>query len=132
MVATGNNKLKRKNESNEVKIEPNMKALKKNDILIQYAALQSKYECVVEQNKEEKHTHVEAILLLKETVKLLEVRTAKVEPEKNSTEQSNSDKCEIPVDYNNLAEPMNKQNFKSHYCQQKARDKKRFNGIQKA
>ena len=106
MVATGNNKLKRKNESNEVKIEPKMKALKKNYILIQYAALQSKYECLEEQNKvliEEKSTHVEAILLLEETVKLLEVRTDKVKPEQNSTEQSNSHKCEIPVDYNNLA-----------------------------
>ena len=98
--------MKRKNESNEVKIEPNMKALKKNDILIQYAALQNKCECLVEQNKvliEEKNIHVEAILLLKETVKLLEVRTDKVKPEQNSTEQSNSHKCEIPVDYNNLA-----------------------------
>ena len=51
MVATGNTRPKRKNDSSDTKIEPAMKALKKNDIILQFKALQHKYEAVEEQNK---------------------------------------------------------------------------------
>ena len=73
MVANG--RMKRKNESNETKIEPKLKALKKNDILVQFTALKIRYDALEKENRnliEDKKNNIEAILLLDETVKLLE------------------------------------------------------------
>ena len=64
MVANG---VKRKNESNQVKIEPKMKALKKNDNLVQFAALKLKYIILEKENRdliEDKENNIEAIILL--------------------------------------------------------------------
>ena len=53
MVATGNPNLKRKNVFTESKAEPVKKALKKSDILIQWKALQAKYDT----REEERDAH---------------------------------------------------------------------------
>ena len=42
MVATGNGRMKRKNV--EVKAEPEKKFLKKSDLLLEYQALQQKFD----------------------------------------------------------------------------------------
>ena len=81
MCAMANSRvLKRKTDSNE----PAMKALKKNELHIQYKALQEKYDIMKKQNAhllQEENKHIESICLLEETVKLLEERehTSKVE-----------------------------------------------------
>ena len=70
MVASGNQRVKRKNVSNETKAEPAKKALKKNDILIQLKTLQAKYEALEEQNnilRQEKKNDIGSILMLEET-----------------------------------------------------------------
>ena len=75
MVYTANTKGKRKSESADVKAEPAMKALKKNDIIIQYKALQEKHKILEEQNAilvQENKNNIEAMILLEETVNLLE------------------------------------------------------------
>ena len=72
MVATGNQRTKRKQDSVDVKIEPAMKAMKKNDLIIQFKDLQLKYKKLEEQKMivlQEKENHTESILLLEETVK---------------------------------------------------------------
>ena len=43
MTSKVNQRAKRKNEFSDKKIEPNMKALKKEDIIAQFTALQAKY-----------------------------------------------------------------------------------------
>ena len=43
MTSKVNQRAKRKNEFSDKKIEPNMKALKKEDIIARFAALQAKY-----------------------------------------------------------------------------------------
>ena len=71
MAATGNTRAKRKNVSNEVKSEPAKKALKKNDLLLQYQTLQKRFANLEEEHKnlvQEKKDHIEAILMLEETV----------------------------------------------------------------
>ena len=50
MVVAANQKAKRKNKSSDLKIEPAMKALKKDDIILQDNALQEKYEAMEKQN----------------------------------------------------------------------------------
>ena len=50
-MSTANTRCKRKNKTIDIKIEPAMKALKKNDIIIQFKAHQKKYEDLEEQNK---------------------------------------------------------------------------------
>ena len=130
MVANGSNKMKRKHESNEVKIEPKMKALKKNDILVQFAALKLRYEVLEKENRdliEDKKKDIEVIILLEETVKLLETRSPPVQ--QMSTEMQTECK-----DWEILAEKkidraihMNKNNtkdsveqsIKCYYCEEK-------------
>ena len=80
MAATGNQRTKRKQESLDVKIEPARKALKKNDLIIQFKDLQQKYEKLEKQNMillQEKENCTESILLLEETVKILEKKACK-------------------------------------------------------
>ena len=103
MVATGNPKLKRKNISTESKAEPVKKALKKSDILLQLRALQAKYDTLEEEHNhliEEKKGDVESILLLEETVKLLENRTSKAEQKSVTvqTEVIRCEECEFPAE----------------------------------
>ena len=50
MVANG--RMKRKNESNEIKMEPKLKALKKSDILMQFTALKIKYDALEKENRD--------------------------------------------------------------------------------
>ena len=103
MVATANTRTKRKNESTDIKTEPALKALKKNDIIIHFKTLQDKYEALENQNKilmEEQKNHVEAILLLEETVKVLEGRTSQVEHTSATvqTEIIRCEECEFTAD----------------------------------
>jgi hypothetical protein len=44
MVMTGNTRIKRKNNCQDLKTEPVLKALQKGDIIIQFEALQKKYD----------------------------------------------------------------------------------------
>ena len=63
---TGNTGTKRKNILKDTKSEPALKALKKNDIIIQFHALQKKYEALEKQNAillQEKKNDVESINL---------------------------------------------------------------------
>ena len=58
-----------------MKSEPNMKALKKEDIIVQFNALQAKFNIIEKKNIDlelEKKSHIEAINLLEETIKILE------------------------------------------------------------
>ena len=96
MVASGNQRVKRKNVSSETKAEPTKKALKKNDILLQFKALQEKYEALVEENNillQEKKNNIESIRLLEETVQILETKSSKVE-KKSVTVQTEIIRCE--------------------------------------
>ena len=52
-----------------------MKALKKEDIIVQFNALQAKFDIIEKKNidlEQEKKSHIEAINLLEETIKILE------------------------------------------------------------
>ena len=135
MVATG---AKRKNDSSaDTKIEPALKALKKNDIIIQFKALQQKYEAVEEKNKillQEKKNDTEAIILLEETVKLLEKNCSKVEQKSVTvqTEIIRCEECEFPAeDVNDLVYHMyefhplqvNEEGMECHYCSNKFESK---------
>ena len=78
MTSKLNQRAKRKNNFLDAKNEPNMKALKKEDIIAQFNALQAKY--VILENKyiameKENKTHIEAIHLLEETVKIFEEKS---------------------------------------------------------
>ena len=103
MVATGNQRTKRKQESVDVKTEPAMKAMKKNDLIIQFKDLQQKYEKMEKQNMillQEKENHTESILLLEETVKILENKAFSVEKTSVSvqTEIIRCEECEFPAE----------------------------------
>ena len=69
-----------------------MKALKKSDIIIQFEAIQKKYDALEKQNEillHEKTDHMESIHLLEATVKILEIKSSKVEiKNKNASEKS--------------------------------------------
>ena len=135
MVATG---AKRKNDSSaDTKIEPALKALKKNDIIIQFKALQQKYEAVEEKNKillQENQNHIEAISLLEETVQLLENKSAKVEQKSVTvrTEIIRCEECEFPAeDVHELVYHMfefhplqgNEKGMECHYCSEEFKSK---------
>ena len=87
-----------------------MKALKKDDIIARFIALQSNYNNLVKQNRsleEEKKVHLEAIQLLEETVKVLET-TAKKDKVETSTKEiqtitfetdiTRCNECDYPAD----------------------------------
>ena len=95
--------VKRKNDSKEVKLEPAKKALKKNDLLIQYKNLQQKYDALEQEHKilvQDKKENIEAILMLEETVKLLEIQSNKVEKKSVvvQTEIIRCEECEFPAE----------------------------------
>ena len=89
---TGNTRIKRKNNCQDLKTEPVLKALQKGDIIIQFEALQKKYDALEKQNEillHEKTDHMESIHLLEATVKILEIKSSKVEiKNKNASEKS--------------------------------------------
>ena len=82
MTSKVNQRVKRKNEFSDSKNEPNLKELKKEDIIAHFNALQTKHNILEtkileleKKNKEleeEKRTDKDSIDLLEETVKLLE------------------------------------------------------------
>ena len=83
------------------KQEPAMKALKKQDIILQYNALKEKYESLVDEKKalkEDNKNQVESILLLEETVKLLEGRSVNKVSTGAQTEIIRCEECEFPVE----------------------------------
>ena len=103
MVVTANQKAKRKNKSSDLRIEPAMKALKKDDIILQYNALLEKFGAIKSQNmlrQQEKTNHVEAILLLEETVQILENKSSHLEKKSITvqTEIIRCEECEFPAD----------------------------------
>ena len=115
-----------------------MKALKKNDIIIQYKALQQKYEFLEVQNKlllEEKKNNLEAIVLLEETVTILENKSSKVEKKSVTvqTEIIRCEECEFPADnINDLVyhmyefhplEGLFENSMECHYCDDKFKSK---------
>ena len=84
MSSKGNQRVKRKNTFSDTKIEPNLKALKKENIIAQFDALKAKFGIVEKKNnllekknislEKDNKTHIEAINLLEETVKILEIQ----------------------------------------------------------
>ena len=84
MSSKGNQRVKRKNTFSDTKIEPNLKALKKEDIIAQFDALKAKFEILEKKNnliekknislEKDNKIHIEAINLLEETVKILEIQ----------------------------------------------------------
>ena len=84
MTSKVNYRVKRKNEFSDFKNEPNLKALKKDDTIVHFTAFQTTYNIweikileLEKKNKhleEEKRTDKEAIDLLEETVKVLEIK----------------------------------------------------------
>ena len=85
MTLKVNQRVKRKNNFSDIKSEPNMKALKKEDIIVQFNALQAKFNIIEKKNidlEQEKKSHIEAITLLEETVKILEEQASLRKAEK--------------------------------------------------
>jgi len=125
---------KRKNNATGVKVEPPKKALKKNEVLAQYKALQEKFTDLQVENKlliENQNKNIEAINLLEETVSILETQLniSKVEKEvitvSVQTEVIRCEECEYPAeDMNDLVEHMHgshplddyKENIECTYC----------------
>ena len=101
MTSHVNQRVKRKNNFSDSKIEPNMKALKKDDIIAKFNALQENYNILEKKNgdlEKEKKTHIEAISLLEERLKILEkqanVRNVVKNTEEIQTQTSKlSDSC---------------------------------------
>ena len=50
MTSKENQRVKRKNNFCDIKSEPNMKALKKEDIIVQFNALQEKFDIIEKKN----------------------------------------------------------------------------------
>ena len=78
MTSKVNQRVKRKNEFIDAKSEPNMKSLKKKDIIARFSALQANYKILEKKNinlEEENIVQKEAINLLEETVKVLEKKS---------------------------------------------------------
>ena len=75
MTSKGNQRLKRKNNFSDTKMEPNLKALRKEDIISHFNTLQANFNILEKKNADlenKNKTHIEAISLLEETVKILE------------------------------------------------------------
>ena len=107
MTSKVNQRAKRKNEFFDVKSEPNMKALKKEDIIARFSALHANYKILENKNldlekkninlEEENQVHKEAINLLEETVKILEKKANLIKKDKKT--------IEIQTDISNLEGP---------------------------
>ena len=107
MTSKVNQRAKRKNEFFDAKSEPNMKALKKEDMIARVSALHANYKILENKNldlekkninlEEENQVHKEAINLLKETVKILEEKATLIKKDKKTTE--------IQTDISNLEGP---------------------------
>ena len=122
MTSKVNQRAKRKNNFCDSKIEPNLKALKKEDIIAQFNTLQAKFDLLEKKNivlekknlslEKEKNTHIEAIHILEETVKILdnqsnlsklekdtkEIQTDTVEPKGVNTDVYICGDCEYIAD----------------------------------
>ena len=103
--------MKRKNVTIEVKAEPEKKILKKSDLLLEYHALQQKFDAQEEKYNildEDNATHMDAIEMLEETVKLLELKLPNVEQKSASvqTEIITDDNCKLATE--------NASNFEGH------------------
>ena len=72
-------------------MEPNLKALKKEDIIAHFNTLQANFNNLEKKNKdleEENKTHIEAISLLEETVKILQEQANKRKKDKDTKEMA--------------------------------------------
>ena len=127
------NKSKRKNEFVDTKQEPALKALKKQDIILHFNALQEKYESLIQKNKvleEENKNHIESILLLEETVKLLDKKVVKKVTTGSQTEIIRCEECEFPAEcmndlvyhmfeFHTLEDKDKDQSYKCNFCSHK-------------
>ena len=96
MSSKGNQRVKRKNTFSDTKIETNLKALKKEDIIAQFDVLKAKFDILEKKYidlekknislEKNKMTHIEAIHLLEETVKILETQARPSNVDKISKE----------------------------------------------
>ena len=96
MTSKLNQRAKRKNEFFDENSEPNMKALKKEDIIAHFRALQANFKILENKNQvlekknikleDENKVHKEAINLLEETVKILEKKVNHNKIDKRTTE----------------------------------------------
>ena len=129
MTSKANQRIKRKNEFSDNKLEPNKKALKKEDIIAHFNALQASYNVLQKKNiilEEEKKTHLEAIHLLEETVKVLETKSNKKKADKKTkevqTDTFDSDiircnECDYPAeDIVDLGEHMYEFHTENPFC----------------
>ena len=101
MVNKANTAGKRKNEFNDIKAEPALKAMKKQDLTIQFKVLQDKNEALVKKNmilEAQNKTHIESILLLEETVAILEKRSVHKTTIGSQTEIIRCEECEYPAE----------------------------------
>ena len=99
---------KRKNNLNEVKAEPPKKALKKNEILAEFTALQKRFEDLQNENQVllvNQKSNLEAINLLEETISVLEnkINVSKAENSNSistsvQTDQIRCEECEYPAE----------------------------------
>jgi hypothetical protein len=139
MTTLGNPRVvKRKNASQETKSEPARK-FRKNEILLQFKALQQKHEALEKENKhllKEKRENIEVICMLEESVKLLEKMRDSSKVEKKSvtvqTEIISCDVCEYPAeDMVYLGKHMHEfhslenceQDIECHFCGEKFQTK---------
>ena len=91
MTSKGNQRLKRKNNFPDTKMEPNLKALKKEDIISHFNTLQANFNILEKKNvdlEKKNKTHIEAISLLEETVKILEEQAYQIKRVKETKEIS--------------------------------------------
>ena len=107
MTSKVNQRVKRKNNFPDTKCEPNLKALKKEDIIAQFNTLQASFDNIVKRNtvlekknkdlEEKNKSHIEALQLLEETVKILEEQADLRNADKKSNEvQTDTSKVEGP------------------------------------
>ena len=99
---------KRKNIVTEVKIEPPKKALKKNELLVEYNALKKRFDSLIDENKillEDQKKKEEAIKNLEETVDLMknEIDTIKKDNKATinvsvQTEQLRCEECDFAAE----------------------------------
>ena len=109
MTSKVNQRVKRKNNFPVTKCEPNLKALKKEDIIAQFNTLQASFDNIEKRNivlekknkdlEEKNKSHIEALQLLEETVKILEeqadLRNADKKTKEVQTDTSKNSRSKI-------------------------------------
>ena len=125
--------VKRKNNSHKTKPEPARKALKKNELLVQFNVLEEKYEALEKEHSALLQQHqkdLEAMSMLEETVQLLEraspeAETRTIDAQTDDLERMWCNECEYPAEdiydlgehmYEVHAEENTDYGISCHYC----------------